>query len=95
MVRFQHRIIQNHLQTYRSYSCYKNQKTHTKNPKPAPRPKKQIPYLWLRSKSLNETKTELIIFRSPRKNLSREPGIRIKNYKLKLYSHVKYLNTYR
>ena len=41
--------------------------------------------------SLNETKTELIIFRSPRKNLPREPDIRINNYKLKLDSHVKYL----
>ena len=48
---------------------------------------------WLRSNklSLNETKTELIIFRSPRKNLPREPDIRINNYKLKLDSHVKYL----
>ena len=49
---------------------------------------------WLRSNkliSLNETKTEIVIFRSPRKNLPREPDIRINNYKLKLHSHVKYL----
>ena len=43
--------------------------------------------------SLNETKTELPIFRSPLKNLSREPDIRINHYKLKLHSHVKYLGT--
>ena len=48
---------------------------------------------WLRSNklSLNETKTELIIFRSSRENLPRESDIRINNYKLKLHSHVKYL----
>ena len=48
---------------------------------------------WFRSNklSLNETKAELIIFRFQRKNLPREPDIRINNYKLKLYSHVKYL----
>ena len=48
---------------------------------------------WLRSNklSLNETKTELIIFRSPRENLPRQSDIRINNYKLKLHSHVKYL----
>ena len=48
---------------------------------------------WLRSNklSLNETKTELIIFRSPWKHLPREPDIRINNYKLKLHSHIKYL----
>ena len=53
---------------------------------------------WLRSNkliSLNETKTELVIFRSPRKNLPREPDIRINNnYKLKLHSHVKYLGVF-
>ena len=41
--------------------------------------------------SLNETKTELIIFRSPWKHLPREPDIRIDKHKLKLHSHVKYL----
>ena len=48
---------------------------------------------WLRSNklSLSETKTELIIFRSPRKKLPREPDIRINNYKQKMYSHVRYL----
>ena len=48
---------------------------------------------WFQSNklSLNETKAELIIFRFQRKNLPREPDIRINNYKLKLYSHVKYL----
>ena len=47
---------------------------------------------WLRSNKLflNETKIELIIFRFPRKNLPREPDIRINNYKLKLYRKVKY-----
>ena len=40
---------------------------------------------------LNDIKTELIIFRSPGKNLPREPDIRINNYKLKLHNHVKYL----
>ena len=42
-------------------------------------------------KSLNQTKTELIIFRSLRKNLPKEPEIRINNYKLKLHNHVKHL----
>ena len=48
---------------------------------------------WLQSNklSLNETKTEIIIFRSPWKHLPREPDIRINNYKLKLHSHIKYL----
>ena len=48
---------------------------------------------WLRSNilSLNETKTELIIFRSPWKHFRREPDIRINNYKLKLHSNIKYL----
>ena len=48
---------------------------------------------WLQSNklSLNETKTELIIFRSPWKHLPREPDIRINNYKLKLHSRIKYL----
>ena len=41
--------------------------------------------------SLNETKTELIIFRSPWKHLPREPDIRINKNKLKLHSHIKYL----
>ena len=48
---------------------------------------------WLQSNklSLNETKTELIVFRSPWKHLPREPDIRINSYKLKLHSHIKYL----
>ena len=48
---------------------------------------------WLQSNkfSLNETKTELIIFRSLWKHLPREPDIRINNYRFKLYSHIKYL----
>ena len=48
---------------------------------------------WLRSNelSLNETKTELITFRSLGKNLPRESDIRINNNKLKLHSHIKYL----
>ena len=48
---------------------------------------------WLRSNklSLNEAKTDLIIFRSPRKQLPREPDIRLNNFKLKLKSEVKYL----
>ena len=41
--------------------------------------------------SLNEIKTELIIFRSPGKHLSREPHITMNNYKLKFHSHIKYL----
>ena len=41
--------------------------------------------------SLNETKTELIIFRSPWKHLPREPDIKINNCKFKLHSHVKHL----
>ena len=41
--------------------------------------------------SLNETKTELIIFRSPWNHLPREPDTGINNYKLKLHSHIKYL----
>ena len=46
---------------------------------------------WLRGKklSLNETKTELIIFRSPWKQLQWEPDIGLNNYKLKLHAHVK------
>ena len=40
--------------------------------------------------SLNETKTELLIFRSPRKNLPQEPHITVNNYKPKLHNHVKY-----
>ena len=48
---------------------------------------------WLQSNklSLNETKTELIIFGSHWKHLPREPDIRINNYKLKLHSLIKYL----
>ena len=48
---------------------------------------------WLRSNklSLNETKTELIIFRCHWKHLLVEQNIRINNYKLKLHSHIKYL----
>ena len=47
---------------------------------------------WLRSNklSLNESKTELITFRSPWKHLPREPH-RINKYMLKLHSHIKYL----
>ena len=48
---------------------------------------------WLQSfkLSLNEAKTELIIFRFSWKHLPREPDVRISNYKLKLHSHIKYL----
>ena len=48
---------------------------------------------WLQSNklSLNETKAEVIVFRSPWKHLPREPDIRINSYKLKLHSHIKYL----
>ena len=46
---------------------------------------------WKKKKALDETKTELIIFRSPQKNLPQEPDIRINNYKLTLHSYVKYL----
>ena len=48
---------------------------------------------WLQSNKLyfNETKNELIIFRSPWKHLPCEPDIRINNYKLKLRFHIKYL----
>ena len=51
---------------------------------------------WLRSNklSLNETKTELIIFRFPWKHLTRELDIRINNCKLKLHSHIKYLGIF-
>ena len=41
--------------------------------------------------SLNETKTELIIFRSPWKHLPRQQDIRVYNHKLKSHSHIKYL----
>ena len=49
--------------------------------------------LWLQTiiLSLNQTKTGLIIFRSPQKNLPHEPDLKINNYKLKLHSHVKYI----
>ena len=48
---------------------------------------------WLQGNklSLNETKTEVIVFRSPWKHLPHEPDIRINSYKLKLHSHIKYL----
>ena len=48
---------------------------------------------WLRSDKLysNETKTELIIFRSLWNHLTREPDIGT-NYKLKLHSHIKYFD---
>ena len=48
---------------------------------------------WLRGNRLlfNETKTELIIFRSPWKQLPREADIRLNNCKLKLHTYVKYL----
>ena len=48
---------------------------------------------WLRSNklSLNEAKTELIMFRSPWNHLPREPDIRLNNFKLELKPYVKYL----
>ena len=48
---------------------------------------------WLRNNklSLNETKTELIIIKSPRSHLPHEPDIRVNSYKLKLHSHIMYL----
>ena len=48
---------------------------------------------WLRSNklSLNELKTELIMFHPIKKKLPRSPNIKLNNYKLKLKSHVKYL----
>ena len=47
---------------------------------------------WLRSNklSLNELKTELIMFHPIKKKLPRSPNIKLNNYKLKLKSHVKY-----
>ena len=47
---------------------------------------------WLRGNkpSLNKTKTELIIFRSPWKQLPREPDIRLNNCKLKLHTKIIY-----
>ena len=48
--------------------------------------------LWS-NKTLNESKSELIIFRSQRKNLPQESEIKINNYKLKLNGHVKYPET--
>ena len=50
---------------------------------------------WLRGNklSLNEIKTELTIFRSPRKQLPREPDIRLNICKLKLHTYVKYSET--
>ena len=48
---------------------------------------------WLRSNklSLNELKTELIMFYPIKKKLPPSPNIKLNNYKLKLKSHVKYL----
>ena len=48
---------------------------------------------WLPSNilSLNETKAELIIFKSTVKNVPCESYVRINNCKLKLQSHTKYL----
>ena len=48
---------------------------------------------WLRSNklSLNESKTELIMFHPIKKKLPRLPNIKLNNYKLKLKSLVKYL----
>ena len=50
---------------------------------------------WLRGNklSLNEIKTELTTFRSPRKQLPREPDIRLNICKLKLHTYVKYSET--
>ena len=44
--------------------------------------------------TLNDAKTELIIFRSLHKQLPRNPDIRINNYKLKLHQFVKYLGVF-
>ena len=51
---------------------------------------------WLASDklSLNEAKTEIIIFRSPCKQLLRDPDIRINNYKVKLHQFFKYLGVF-
>ena len=53
-------------------------------------------FQWLRDKklSLNETKTEPIIFRLPWKQLPREPDIGLNNCKLRLHTHVKYLGIF-
>ena len=53
--------------------------------------KRLVQLLQINKLSLNETKTKLIMFRSPWKYLPRGPDIRINNYKLKLHSHIKYL----
>ena len=47
----------------------------------------KLPVQWLRSNkhSLNEAKTKLITFRSPRLQLPRDPDIRINNYRPKLH----------
>ena len=47
-------------------------------------------FQWLRGNQLssNETKTELMILRSPWKRLTLERDIRLNNYKLKLHTHV-------
>ena len=44
--------------------------------------------------SLNETKTEVIIYRTLWKQLLLEPGIRLNNCKLKLYPRVRYLGIF-
>ena len=51
---------------------------------------------WLRSNklSLNESKTELIIFHPVRKELPRSPNIKLNKYHLKLQPYVKYLGVY-
>ena len=48
---------------------------------------------WLRSNklSLNESKTEMIIFRPPKKDLSEMPNIKINNFKLSVSPDVTYL----
>ena len=45
-------------------------------------------------KELNKTKTELIIFRLPWKQLPYESDIRLNNCKLKLHAHVKYIGIF-
>ena len=52
-------------------------------------------YLAMSNKlSLNEAKTEIIIFISLRKQLPRDPDIRINNYKLKVLEFAKYLGVF-
>ena len=55
-------------------------------------PKLLVQWFWSNKLSLNETKTELFIFRSLWKHLPREQDIRIYNCKLKLHSHIKCLS---